>query len=142
MKIQIINGPNLNLLGRREPEIYGNESFVTFFERLRMRYPDVDLSYFQSNSEGELVSQIQRAGFESDFIILNGAGYTHTSIAMADAIALIPAPVIEVHISNIYAREEFRQHSLTAINCLGVITGLGLEGYSLAIDYCLRSNKR
>lgn len=107
-----------------------------------MRYPDVDLSYFQSNSEGELVSQIQRAGFESDFIILNGAGYTHTSIAMADAIALIPAPVIEVHISNIYAREEFRQHSLTAINCLGVITGLGLEGYSLAIDYCLRSNKR
>ncbi|KAB2814726.1 type II 3-dehydroquinate dehydratase [Phaeocystidibacter luteus] len=141
MKIQIINGPNLNLLGRREPEIYGNESFVTFFERLRMRYPEVDLSYFQSNSEGELVSQIQRAGFEADFIILNGAGYTHTSVAMADAIALIPAPVVEVHISNIYAREEFRQHSLTAHNCVGVITGLGLEGYSLAIDYCLRSDK-
>ena len=101
-----------------------------------------EVLYEKSNSEGELVSQIQRAGFEADFIILNGAGYTHTSVAMADAIALIPAPVVEVHISNIYAREEFRQHSLTAHNCVGVITGLGLEGYSLAIDYCLRSDKR
>lgn len=141
MKIQIINGPNLNLLGRREPEIYGNESFTTFFERLRMRFPNVDLSYFQSNSEGELISQIQRAGYDCDFIIMNAAGYSHTSIAIADAIGMVPAPTVEVHISNIYAREEYRHHSITATKALACLSGFGLEGYAMAIEYCLSTKK-
>ncbi len=141
MKIQIINGPNLNLLGRREPEIYGNENFVTYFERLKMRYSNVELSYFQSNSEGDLVTQVQRAGFDCDYIIINPAGYSHTSIALRDAITMVPAPVLEVHISNIHAREEFRQISLTAQAAAGCITGFGLNGYSMAIDFALGARK-
>lgn len=141
MKIQIINGPNLNLLGRREPEIYGHESFATFFERLKKEYPEVELSYYQSNHEGDLISQIQSAGFSCDYIIMNAGGYSHTSIALADAVAMIPAEVLEVHISNIHAREEFRQISLTATYSVGVITGLGLDGYSLAVAACLRRKK-
>ncbi|TNE27215.1 MAG: 3-dehydroquinate dehydratase [Bacteroidetes bacterium] len=141
MKIQIINGPNLNLLGCREPEIYGNENFITYLERLRMEFPKVDLSYFQSNSEGELVTQIQMAGFDADYIILNAAGYSHTSIALADAISLVPAPVIEVHISNVFAREEFRKNLMTATKCMASITGFGLDGYALAISACLRKGK-
>ncbi len=141
MKIQIINGPNLNLLGRREPAIYGNENFITYFERLKMNYPNIDLSYFQSNGEGELVTQVQRAGFECDYIIFNPAGYSHTSVALRDAIAMVPALVIEVHISNIHAREEFRQTSLTAQTSTGCITGFGLDGYSMAIDFALSNGK-
>lgn len=142
MKIQIINGPNLNLLGRREPEIYGYESFVTFFEHLRKEFPNIELSYFQSNSEGDLISQIQMAGYDNDYLILNGAGYSHTSIGMADAVAFIPAPVIEVHISNIYAREEYRKHSITGEKAKGCIVGLGLDGYRLAVEFCLRDAKK
>lgn len=141
MKIQIINGPNLNLLGRREPEIYGNESFETYFERLHQRFPNVELSYFQSNAEGELVSQIQRAGFDCDFVILNAAAYSHTSIAIADAISMVPAPVIEVHISNIFSREDYRHHSYTAAKAHATLSGFGLEGYAMAIDYCLNAKK-
>lgn len=141
MKIQIINGPNLNLLGRREPAIYGNESFETYFERLHQRFSDVELSCFQSNSEGELVSQIQRAGFDCDFVILNAAGYSHTSIAIADAISMVPAKVIEVHISHIFNREEYRHHSITATKADATLSGFGLEGYAMAIDYCLSTRK-
>lgn len=142
MKIQIINGPNLNLLGQREPEVYGHENFTTYLERLRMEYPNVEISYFQSNSEGELITQIQRAGFEVDFIILNAAGYSHTSIAIADAIATVSAPVMEVHISNVFAREAYRQNMVTASKCVGTISGFGLDGYSLAVLACLRKSKR
>lgn len=142
MKIQIINGPNLNLLGRREPELYGHENFTTYMERLRMEYPNVNLSYFQSNSEGDLVTQVQVAGFDADYIIMNPAGYSHTSIALADAIAMVPAPVIEVHITNVHAREEYRQTLITGSKSLGVISGMGLDGYSLAIAACLRRGKR
>lgn len=142
MKIQIINGPNLNLLGRREPEIYGHENFITFLERLRMEFPQVNLSYFQSNSEGELITQVQMAGYDADYIILNAAGYSHTSIALADAISMVPAPVVEVHISNVYAREEFRKELITATKCMACITGFGLDGYALAISACLRKGKR
>lgn len=141
MKIQIINGPNLNLLGRREPEIYGNESFETYFERLKMRFPDVELSYFQTNSEGDMVSQIQHAGYAYDYIILNAAGYSHTSIAVADAVGMVPADVIEVHISNVFARESFRHQSYTAERSVGVLTGFGLEGYAMAVQFCLASKK-
>ena len=134
-KIQIINGPNLNLLGKRETNIYGSESFEDFFEDLKQIYgSDIQLSYFQSNIEGELVDQLQKIGFKWDAIILNAGGYTHTSVAIRDAIAAIDTPVIEVHISNIYAREEFRQHSLLSAVCKGVIAGFGLESYVLAID--------
>lgn len=141
MKIQIINGPNLNLLGRREPEIYGHESFETFFERLHQRYSNVELSFFQSNSEGDLVSQIQSAGFDCDFVILNAAAYSHTSVAIADAISMVPAPVIEVHISHIFSREKFRHESITATKAHATLSGFGLEGYAMAIDYCLRSKE-
>ena len=137
MKIQIINGPNLNLLGIREPGIYGNKSFENYFEELVLKYPDHELSYFQSNVEGELINKIHEVGFEYDGIIINAGGYTHTSVAIADAIAGVNTPVIEVHISNIYAREEYRHVSLTGKNCKGVLTGFGMDGYRLAIESLL-----
>lgn len=141
MKIQIINGPNLNLLGVREPSVYGNEGFDTVLETLKRRYPAFDISYFQSNIEGEIINKLHEVGFSYDGIILNGGGYTHTSVAIADAIAAINTPVVEVHISNIYAREEFRHVSLTGKNCIGVLTGFGMDGYRLAIEHLLsRSN--
>ena len=134
MKIQIINGPNLNLLGIREPGIYGNKSFDNYFEELVEKYPQLELSYFQSNVEGELINKIHEVGFSYDGIIINAGGYTHTSVALADAIAGINTAVIEVHISNIYAREEYRHISLTGKNCKGVLTGFGMDGYRLAVE--------
>ena len=137
MKIAIINGPNLNLLGKRETDIYGNMSFEKYFEELRQQYPQVNLHYFQSNVEGELVNEIQRVGFEYDGIIINPAAYTHTSVAIGDAIAAIKAPVVEVHISNVHAREEFRKLSHVSAKSAGSIFGLGLKGYELALQYLL-----
>jgi 3-dehydroquinate dehydratase-2 len=136
-KITIINGPNLNLLGKREPGVYGNESFDSYFLKLKERYPQIEIEYFQSNIEGELIDAIQNAGFSSTGIILNPGGYTHTSVAIGDAIASIKAPVIEVHISNVHAREEFRKISHVSAKAKGTICGLGLSGYSLAIDFLL-----
>lgn len=133
MTIHIINGPNLNLLGIREPGIYGSESFEQYFDGLKKKYPAIALHYFQSNVEGELINELQRVGFSSDGIILNAGGYTHTSVAIADAVAAIKTPVIEVHISNIFAREEFRHISLLSKNCKGIISGLGLQVYELAL---------
>ena len=134
-KIIIINGPNLNLLGKREPDIYGDITFEEFFEDLKDIYSgDVQLSYYQSNIEGELIDKIQEVGFSYHGILLNAGGYTHTSVAIRDAIAAIKTPVVEVHISNIYAREEFRQHSLISAVCKGIISGFGLESYVLALD--------
>jgi len=134
-KIIIINGPNLNLLGKRETDIYGDITFEEFFEDLKDIYSgDVQLSYYQSNIEGELIDKIQEVGFSYHGILLNAGGYTHTSVAIRDAIAAIRTPVIEVHISNIYAREEFRQHSLISAVCKGIISGFGLESYVLALD--------
>lgn len=135
MRIDILNGPNLNLLGKREPGIYGTESFESYLEQLKKAFPKVDLHYFQSNVEGELINKLHEIGFTSDGIIFNAGGYTHTSVALADAVAAISAPVIEVHISNVYAREEFRHISLLAPKCRGSIAGLGLQGYKLALYY-------
>jgi 3-dehydroquinate dehydratase-2 len=135
LQIDIINGPNLNLLGRREPEIYGNQSFDVYFAELQTRYPDIKLAYFQSNHEGALLDRLHASGFSVQGIILNAGAFTHTSIALADAIAAIAAPVVEVHISNTAAREEFRRHSYLAARCVGTIAGLGLDGYRLAIEY-------
>jgi len=137
MKILIINGPNLNLLGKREPDIYGNKSFEEYFSGLKETFKQIELEYFQSNCEGALIDKIQECGFTYDGIVLNAGAYTHYSYAIADAIASISKPVVEVHISNIHSRDEFRKHSCTAKNCIGVITGLGLEGYRLAIDFLL-----
>ncbi len=134
MKIEIINGPNLNLLGKREPEKYGVTSFEDYLIKLRSLYPAADFDYFQSNIEGELIDEIHKAGFSYDGIILNAGGYTHTSVAIADAIASVNSPVIEVHITNIAAREEFRHTSLIAVNCAGSIAGFGLDSYRLAIE--------
>ena len=134
MKIQIINGPNLNLLGRREPEVYGSQSAEEYLEILRQTYPSITLDYFQSNIEGEIIDMIQKVGFEYDGIILNAGAYTHTSIAIGDAIKAITSPVIEVHISNVYAREEFRKHSHISSSCRGIISGFGMHSYSLAIS--------
>ena len=134
-KLAIINGPNLNLLGEREVDIYGNMDFDQYLAQLKENHTDVEFSYHQSNVEGELVNLIQECRKNVDGIIFNGAGYTHTSVAIADAIAAIDTPVIEVHISNIYAREEYRKTSLSAGNCIGVITGLGLNGYNLAVQH-------
>lgn len=134
MNVSIINGPNLNLLGVREKNIYGDLSFEQYLEELRKAYPSVHFSYFQSNVEGELINHLQEVGFSDDAIILNAGGYTHTSVAIADAIAAISSPVIEVHISNIYARESFRHTSLIAPNCQGSIAGFGLDSYRLAIE--------
>jgi 3-dehydroquinate dehydratase-2 len=136
-KISIINGPNLNLLGTREKDIYGSESFDAYLASLRSSFPDTEISYFQSNVEGELINEIQRAGFVADGIILNPGGYTHTSVAIGDAIAAVKAPVIEVHISNIHAREEFRRLSHVSAKARGTIAGLGLKGYELALRYFL-----
>lgn len=133
MKILIINGPNLNLLGKREVDIYGADSFETYFNTLKVKYANIEISYFQSNVEGELINEIQRAGFSHDGIIINPGGYTHTSVAIGDAIAAVTSPVIEVHISNIFAREEFRKISHVSGKAKGVISGLGLKGYELAI---------
>jgi 3-dehydroquinate dehydratase-2 len=137
MRIAIINGPNLNLLGTREPEIYGSQTFAQYYEELQKRYPAVTFSYFQSSIEGELIDELQRVGFASDGILLNPGGYTHTSVAIGDAIAAIKAPVIEVHISNIHAREEFRRLSHVSAKAKGTIAGLGLKGYELALQYFL-----
>lgn len=138
MKLVIINGPNLNLLGVREKSIYGTESFESYLEKLKNRYTDIELSYFQSNIEGELINKLHLEGFSADGIILNAGGYTHTSVALADAVSAISSPVLEVHISNIYARESFRHHSYLSSRCKGVICGLGMEGYRLAIEYFLQ----
>ncbi|MFZ1530436.1 MAG: type II 3-dehydroquinate dehydratase [Ferruginibacter sp.] len=135
MKIAIINGPNLNLLGKRETDIYGNEPFESFFEKLKAKFPSTDFHYYQSNVEGELINEIQRLGFEYDGMIINPGGYTHTSVALGDAIAAIKTPVIEVHISNIFGREEFRRLSHVSGKAVGVISGLGLKGYELAVEY-------
>ena len=137
MKITIINGPNLNLLGRREPEIYGNEGFESLLDRLRARYPEIELTYSQSNVEGELVNLVQEADMKADGVVINPGGYTHTSVALADAIAAIRIPVIEVHISNLLSREEFRHTSLTGRYCRGTVMGLGLDGYRLAVEALL-----
>jgi 3-dehydroquinate dehydratase-2 len=139
MKIQLINGPNLNLLGKREPEIYGSESFEDYFEQLKKRFPQVQLTYFQSNIEGELISKIHEVGFDYDAILLNAGGYTHTSVAISDAISGVTTPVLEVHISNIYKREEFRHKSIISKSCVGMISGLGLKGYELGILYFINS---
>jgi 3-dehydroquinate dehydratase-2 len=138
MKISIINGANLNLIGTRETDIYGGESFESYFQKLRKKYENVDFDYFQSNIEGEIINEIQRASSRMDGIILNPGGYTHTSVAIGDAIAAIKVPVIEVHISNINAREEFRKISHVSAQCKGTITGLGLKGYALAVEYFLK----
>lgn len=134
MKINIINGPNLNLLGKREPDIYGNESFNLYFNQLRLKFPEIDLNYFQSNIEGEIIDQIHNVGFSSDGIILNAAAYTHTSIGIGDAIKSIKTPVIEVHISNTFSREDFRHKSYITPNSRGLILGFGLDSYRLAIE--------
>jgi len=134
VKISIINGPNLNLLGIREPGLYGTEKFENYFQLLKEQYPVVQLEYFQSNVEGEIINLLHEIGFSTDGIILNAGGYTHTSVAIADAIAAIKTPVIEVHISNVYAREDYRHVSLMAKNCKGVIAGFGLDSYRLAIE--------
>ena len=133
-KIMIINGPNLNLLGTREVDIYGNISFDSYLENLKKKYSKVDIDYFQSNIEGELINKIQEVGFSYDGIVLNAAAYTHTSVGISDSIAAVSSPVIEVHISNIHAREEFRSRSLISKNVKGIICGFGLKSYDLAID--------
>lgn len=138
MKITIINGPNLNLLGVREKGIYGDQHFEAFFEKIKAAFPDVTFNYYQSNIEGELIDKLHAVGFEEGGIILNAGGYTHTSVAISDAIAAINAPVVEVHISNIYSREDYRHKSLLSKNCLGIISGFGLEGYTLAVQYLTR----
>jgi len=135
MKIAIINGPNLNLLGVREPGIYGNQTFEQYFEELKAKYPAIEFLYYQSNVEGELINEIQRVGFSYDGIVINPGGYTHTSVALGDAIAAIKTPVIEVHISNIFGREDFRKLSHVSGKSAGVISGLGLKGYELALNY-------
>lgn len=135
--ISIINGPNLNLLGVREPSLYGTRSFDSYLQELRSAFPVVKFHYFQSNVEGELINELQRVGFSYDGIILNAGGYSHTSVAIHDAVAAIPAPVYEVHISNIYAREEYRRRSLLSDACVGVLCGLGLSGYRYAVENIL-----
>lgn len=134
MKILIVNGPNINLLGKREPGIYGSVSFEDYLAELRGRYAGVQIDYYQSNVEGFLIDRIQQAGFEVDGIILNAGAYTHTSIALQDAIRAVPAPVVEVHISNVHAREEFRHRSMISSACRGVICGFGLDSYRLALE--------
>lgn len=138
MKIAIINGPNLNLLGKRETDIYGNKPFEDYLQELKNKYPAVQFSYFQSNVEGELINELQRVGFELDGIIINPGGYTHTSVAIGDAIAAIKTPVIEVHISNVHARDEFRKLSHVSGKAAGSIFGLGLKGYELAVQWFLK----
>lgn len=133
MKIIIINGPNLNLLGKREPEVYGQTSFESYFTDLEKAFPKIELNYYQSNVEGELINKLHEVGFSYDGIILNAGGYTHTSVALADAVSAITTPVVEVHISNIFAREEYRHVSLISKHCVGIISGFGLKSYELAL---------
>lgn len=140
MQIKIINGPNLNLLGKREPEKYGNSSFEDYLADLQKLYPSVKFEYFQSNIEGEIITEIQNAGFSFDGIILNAAGYTHTSVSITDSIAAIKTPVIEVHITNVAAREEFRHTSLIGRTCRGTISGFGLDSYRLAVEAIIQIN--
>ena len=139
MTIQLINGPNLNLLGVREETIYGNRDFENYFEELKQQFPEHSLAYFQSNVEGELINKLHETGFKADGIVLNAGAYTHTSVALHDAIAAIQTPVVEVHISNIYAREEFRHKNLITSKCIGLISGFGLTGYEMAIRYLIQS---
>jgi 3-dehydroquinate dehydratase-2 len=142
MKIQIINGPNLNLLGKREPGKYGTLSFEEWIETLKSIYPAIRFDYFQTNIEGEIINKLHESGFSYDGIVLNPGGYTHTSVSIADAISSIKTPVIEVHITNIAAREEFRHTSLTGRVCAGSIIGLGLDGYRLAVEALIEINKK
>jgi 3-dehydroquinate dehydratase-2 len=137
MKIQIINGPNINLLGKREPSIYGAQSFEDYLVELKKCYPDVEFENFQSNIEGEMINKIHEVGFDYDGIVLNAGAYTHTSIALQDAIRAVTSPVVEVHISNVYSREEFRHKSMISCACIGVICGFGLKSYRLAIEALL-----
>ena len=137
MKIQIINGPNINLLGKREPSIYGSQSFDDYLVELKQAYPQVEFEYFQSNIEGEMINKIHQVGFDYDGIVLNAGAYTHTSIALQDAIRAVTSPVIEVHISNVHAREEFRHLSMISCACLGVIAGFGMDSYRLAVEALL-----
>jgi 3-dehydroquinate dehydratase II len=139
MKLIIINGPNLNLTGTREKDIYGSETFEELMEKLRKEFPEINLEYFQSNIEGEIINKLHETGFSYDGIIINPGGYSHTSVAIADAIAAIKTPVAEVHITNIYARENYRHQSLTGAKCKGVISGFGLRGYGLAVNYFINS---
>jgi 3-dehydroquinate dehydratase-2 len=139
MKIAIINGPNLNLLGIREPGVYGSQTFEQYLEQLEKVFPNIDFHYYQSNLEGELINELQQVGFEYNGIVLNPGGYTHTSVAIGDAIAAITAPVVEVHISNVHAREDFRKISHVSAKCRGSIIGLGLKGYELAVRWLLES---
>ena len=138
MKIWIINGPNLNLLGKREPEIYGSISFAEFFEQLQFDFPATELHYFQSNHEGLLIDKLHEIGFSTDGIIINAGAFSHTSIALADALGAITTPAVEVHISNVFKREKFRHHSFLSEKCVGCIVGLGLDGYRTAIDWFVR----
>ena len=133
-RIEIVNGPNLNLTGVREPEVYGSVTMEQYVERLAKEFPQVEIGYFQSNVEGELIDHIQRVGFAADGLIVNLGGYSHTSVALHDALLAMPAPKVEVHISNIFAREEYRHHSLVTSACRGMVCGLGLEGYRLAVE--------
>jgi 3-dehydroquinate dehydratase-2 len=141
MKIIIINGPNLNLLGVREESIYGSRDFENYFEELQTRFPSIELAYYQSNIEGELINKIHEVGFNFNGIILNAGAYTHTSVAIHDAIGAIKTPVVEVHISNIYDREEYRHKSLITSRCIGLIAGFGLEGYPMALEYLNKHNQ-
>ena len=141
MKIQIINGPNINLLGKREPSVYGSRSFDDYLKELVERYPQVEFSYYQSNVEGEMINKMHEVGFDCDGIILNAGAYTHTSIALQDAIRAITSPVIEVHISNVHQREEFRHKSMISCACVGVICGFGLDSYRLAVEALLENVK-
>jgi 3-dehydroquinate dehydratase-2 len=138
MKIQIINGPNLNLLGKREPGIYGSASFEDYLVTLRAAYPNVEISYFQSNIEGEMINKIHEVGFSFDGIVLNAGAYTHTSVALQDAIRAVKTPVVEVHISNVHTREEFRHHSMISCACLGVICGFGMDSYRLGVEALIK----
>ena len=143
MHIVIINGPNLNLLGKREPEVYGDRTFETYFEELKAKYPGVELEYYQSNVEGELITKIQEAGFSADGIILNAAAFTHTSVGIGDAVRAVSSPVAEVHISNVYQRESFRHESYISPHACGVIVGFGLKGYELALlSFIQRSEEK
>lgn len=141
MRIEIINGPNLNLLGKREPGVYGSRSFDDYLTELRAAYPDVAIGYFQSNCEGALIDRIHEVGFECDGIVLNAGAYTHTSVALHDALRAVPSPAVEVHISNVHTREEFRHKSLISAACKGVICGFGLDSYRLAVDALLKEKR-
>ena len=140
-RIEIINGPNLNLTGRREPQMYGSTTMEELVAQLRERFPQVELGYYQSNVEGELIDRIQRVGFEADGLVVNLGGYSHTSVALRDALLAVPAPKVEVHISNIFAREDYRHHSYVSSACRGMICGLGLQGYELAVAALLHTSE-